>query len=256
MNIYNHTAGDRTPFTYLIGWSHLNKWYYGVRYAKNCHPNSLWTTYFTSSKHVKRFIEANGEPDIITVRLVFSCTMRARRCETRVLFAIPKNLRKSWLNKKKFDNAKTENVNPHPTLGYTNEYRSKNGLKLIPGKPKGSKEKESTKKMKSATRKGKVAAEDVFGNCFLVDKNDLRLLSGELTNCSAKGGKKNKGKAHTPETRKHLSEVCKGRVPWNKGKRGVQVGHMKGKKKPRCCCIICKKEVDQLNLGKYHKHLP
>lgn len=211
MSIYTHTAGDRTPFTYLIGWSHLNKWYYGVRYAKNCHPNSLWTTYFTSSKHVKRFIEANGEPDIITVRLVFSCTMQARRCETRVLSAIPKNLRKSWLNKK-FDNAKTENVNPHPTLGYTNEYRAKNGLKLIPGKPKGSKEKESTKKMKSATRKGKVAAEDVFGNCFLVDKNDLRLLSGELINCSAKAGIKNKGKKQSEATRAKARETAANRT--------------------------------------------
>lgn len=53
------------PYTYLIGWSNQNKWYYGVRTAKNCHPGDLWTTYFTSSKYVKQFITQYGEPDII-----------------------------------------------------------------------------------------------------------------------------------------------------------------------------------------------
>jgi hypothetical protein len=57
MNIY-HTCEDRTPYTYLIGWSHLNKWYYGRRTAKGCHPSELWVKYFTSSKSVKpRFHE-------------------------------------------------------------------------------------------------------------------------------------------------------------------------------------------------------
>lgn len=30
------TAVDNQPYTYLIGWSKLNKWYYGVRYSKKC----------------------------------------------------------------------------------------------------------------------------------------------------------------------------------------------------------------------------
>lgn len=38
-----------TPYTYLIGWSKHNIWYYGKRTAKNCHPNDFWVTYFTSS---------------------------------------------------------------------------------------------------------------------------------------------------------------------------------------------------------------
>ena len=44
-----YTAGDRTPYTYLIGWSKLDKWYYGCRYGINCHPDDFWKTYFTSS---------------------------------------------------------------------------------------------------------------------------------------------------------------------------------------------------------------
>lgn len=29
-------------YTYLIGWSSHNKFYYGVRYAKGSNPNELW----------------------------------------------------------------------------------------------------------------------------------------------------------------------------------------------------------------------
>jgi len=59
------------PYTYLIGWKTQNKWYYGVRFAKGCHPNDLWNLYKTSSKHVKKMIEENGNPDIIQIRKIF-----------------------------------------------------------------------------------------------------------------------------------------------------------------------------------------
>jgi hypothetical protein len=38
----------------------------------------------------------------------------------------------------------------------------------------------------------------------------------------------NKGKKHSEATRKKLSKALKGRVPWNKGKKGVQVAWNKG----------------------------
>lgn len=60
------------PFTYIIGWSQHKKFYYGARWAKKCQPKDLWTTYFTSSKHVKRFREEFGEPDIIRIHRMFS----------------------------------------------------------------------------------------------------------------------------------------------------------------------------------------
>ena len=65
-----------TPYTYLIGWSHLNTYYYGVRFANNnkdiANPDELWVTYFTSSKYVSEFRELNGEPDIVEVRKTFN----------------------------------------------------------------------------------------------------------------------------------------------------------------------------------------
>lgn len=44
------------PFTYLIGWSKYDKWYYGVRFAKGCNPDDLWNTYFTSSGILHEFL--------------------------------------------------------------------------------------------------------------------------------------------------------------------------------------------------------
>lgn len=60
-----------TPFCYLIGWSTVDIWYYGVRFARNAHPSQLWTTYFSSSQLVKKFRQTLGEPDVVQVRKVF-----------------------------------------------------------------------------------------------------------------------------------------------------------------------------------------
>lgn len=74
-----------TPYTYLIGWSSLNMWYYGVRYALKCAPDDLWKTYFTSSKHVHRFEKLHGPPDIIQVRKIFTNANQAINWENKVL---------------------------------------------------------------------------------------------------------------------------------------------------------------------------
>jgi hypothetical protein len=87
------------PYTYLIGWSKLNKWYYGCRTSKTCHPDDLWITYFTSSKHVKKFREQNGEPDIVTVRRIFTNRSTAVQWEHKVLRRLNAAKRINFLNK-------------------------------------------------------------------------------------------------------------------------------------------------------------
>jgi hypothetical protein len=89
-----------TPYTYLIGWSKLNTWYYGVRYKKDCTPDDLWVTYFTSSVQVKKFYKEYGEPDIIEVRRKFTNRGSAKLWEDTVLMRIPKDKRSHWLNGK------------------------------------------------------------------------------------------------------------------------------------------------------------
>lgn len=118
------------PYTYLIGWSKFQKYYYGVRFAKNSTPKELWKTYFTSSKHVKKFRELHGEPDIIQVRKVFANVDEARLWETKVLKRMKVVQDNKWLNK-------TDNVSIDPEFSAVqkgkfgkehNRYGSKNNF--------------------------------------------------------------------------------------------------------------------------------
>jgi hypothetical protein len=95
------------PYTYLLGWTKLNKYYYGVRFAKKCNPNDLWKTYFTSSKHVKSFYKEYGHPDLIQIRKVFDSSEQARLWESKVLRRIGVTKKQNWLNK-------TDNVSISP----------------------------------------------------------------------------------------------------------------------------------------------
>tara|TARA_B110000503_G_scaffold24322_1_gene38379 strand:+ start:696 stop:1328 length:633 start_codon:yes stop_codon:yes gene_type:complete len=90
---------SHTPYTYLLGWSKTNKYYYGVRYAKDCDPTDLWTTYFTSSKHVKHYSNKHGKPDIIDIRETFDSVESATEWENKVL------KRMSVVNDSRFLNA-------------------------------------------------------------------------------------------------------------------------------------------------------
>jgi hypothetical protein len=77
------------PYTYLIGWTKLNLWYYGARYANSAsrgiaNPSDLFVTYFTSSKLVKEMREMHGEPDVIQVRRTFKTAKEAITWEAKV----------------------------------------------------------------------------------------------------------------------------------------------------------------------------
>lgn len=88
-----------TPYTYLIGWSKLNVWYYGLRFAKGCHPNDLWISYFTSSKKVEEYRKIYGEPDIIEIRKTFpNDPDKARLWEHKVLRRMEVVYREDFLN--------------------------------------------------------------------------------------------------------------------------------------------------------------
>ena len=120
MDIYNK------PYTYLIGWSSLEKFYYGVRFAKHCSPDDLWKKYFTSSKVVEDFVKTHGDPDIIEIRNTFDDVDKARLWETKVLKRIRAKDRKDFLNQT--DNISI-NVSPERQLAkYTPNVRRKMSL--------------------------------------------------------------------------------------------------------------------------------
>lgn len=140
---------NRIPYTYLIGWSSHNKWYYGVRFGKNCHPNDLWKTYFSSSKHVKKFREVNGEPDIIEIRKTFNDIKKARLWEEKILKKLDvTNNQNKWINK----NAHPAIINDiHPMLGRHLTEKHKN---ILREKNLGKKMSAETCKKMSLARRG------------------------------------------------------------------------------------------------------
>ena len=87
MSIYPSNTLPYEPFVYLIGWSHLNTFYIGCRFgiSKNAHPSQLWSTYFTSSTHVKLFHEIYGEPDIIRIEKTFVDSQKCLTYEHKLL---------------------------------------------------------------------------------------------------------------------------------------------------------------------------
>jgi hypothetical protein len=87
------------PYTYLIGWTKHNKYYYGARWSAHCTPDDLWVTYFTSSKHVKKLREEIGEPDIIQTRKIFEDAVICKDYERRVLIKLKVLNDEKWVNK-------------------------------------------------------------------------------------------------------------------------------------------------------------
>jgi len=72
-------------FTYRVRFIPTGEYYYGVRFAKNCHPSDLWTKYFTSSKKVKNLIKKHGKDSFeVEIRKLFKDSEEAIAWEHRV----------------------------------------------------------------------------------------------------------------------------------------------------------------------------
>lgn len=86
-------------YTYYVYHKPTKQHYYGARWAKNCHPDDLWVTYFTSCRKIKQLIETYGTDSFeVDVRRVFASAVEARSWEHRVLKKIKAVSRKDWLN--------------------------------------------------------------------------------------------------------------------------------------------------------------
>ena len=87
------------PFTYLVKHIPTNRYYYGVRFKKGCHPNDLWTKYFTSSKKVKGLIKKYGKKSFqFEIRKTFKTAQQAMAWEFKVLRRMKVVERKDFLN--------------------------------------------------------------------------------------------------------------------------------------------------------------
>ena len=95
------SANKYLSYVYLIGWSKLDLWYIGVRYAqtKRRQDYDLWIDYFTHSipvKHMRAFI---GEPDIIHYDKIFDSKEEAIEYELEILKEHDVKNNSNFLNK-------------------------------------------------------------------------------------------------------------------------------------------------------------
>jgi hypothetical protein len=87
------------PFTYLVKHVPTNRYYYGVKFGKKCHPYDLWTKYFTSSKKVKGLIRRYGKKSFqFEIRKTFKTAQQAMAWEFKVLRRMKVVERKDFLN--------------------------------------------------------------------------------------------------------------------------------------------------------------
>lgn len=87
------------PFTYLLTHRPTGRRYYGVRYAKGCHPDQLWSLYYSSSKIVKLLIEKYGVDSFdYEIRKTFNTREAALDWEHRVLQRLKPYHKKEWIN--------------------------------------------------------------------------------------------------------------------------------------------------------------
>lgn len=215
-----------TPYTYLIGWSTQNKWYYGVRYAKKsnclyetgCHPNDLWVTYFTSSKIVKRYILEQGDPDIIKIRKIFLTEEDAVKWERNVLRKMNVVKDKRWLNESDGYAIRTTNVNNSGMLFWNNGYNTIRA-NICPGPEwyRGmflteTQKEERSRKMRGANNPfyGKTHSDDV--KLFLAETSKI-IHTGRKRSKETKDkiAESQKGKKHSVETKQKISEINTGK---------------------------------------------
>ena len=196
------------PYVYLIGWKKLDVWYAGVRYKRNCHPDDLWKTYFTSSKYVKEFVKNNGNPDVLKILKVFETEDQARNYEQDYLNEQDVLNKSNWLNRAiGGHNAGTKG------LIMTEETKRKISLSKL-GKTGKTPTKEHVKKQKDTYKK------NYYSNYEENFKKKSLQLSGikRSEKQKLKLSELNTGKKLKDETKEKIGKASKGKKWFTDGK--------------------------------------
>lgn len=158
------------PFTYYLYHIPTDTHYYGARWAKNSNPDSLWTSYFSSSRAVHNLIDLYGKDSFVTrVMRIFDTGEEARLWESKFLRRVRAVESSKWINK---------NCGQPPVCNYS---RSGQGL--------GRKLSESHRKAISAGNKGKLAGRNQTSDHIALRSESL------------------KGRAHTTDTKKAIGKA-------------------------------------------------
>jgi len=225
------------PYTYLIGWSNLNKYYYGVRYAKDCHPDDFWANYFTSSKYVEQLREDVGEPDVIQIRKTFNCPDKAREWEFKVIQKMKLHQDQRFLNQCAYPAMSHEimstrtpwNKNKKGLYAHSDESRRKisENQKGVP---------------KPGTSKAMLGNKKTEGWKWYTNGEKSMILSPEAIIPDG----------YKPGRLDYLKGKTKGRKKSEKTKRKFSKA-AKERSKRRLCCVKCRKELPSNSLGSHNR---
>ena len=184
-----------TPYTYLVGWSNHNKYYYGARYKQGCHPNDFWNEYYTSSVKVGEYREQYGEPDVIQIRKTFDSKESAIAWEHKVLRRMKVISEDHWMNKAAW-----------PAVDN-----------------RGIKRSEEHKKKISKAQKGKTLSAETKQKLREANKGKTHSAETKRKMSEAAKGKNNPnyGKTRSAETKRKMSEARK--KAWAKRKAKKEV---------------------------------
>lgn len=214
------------PYTYLIGWSNIDAYYYGVQYGLTSDPQNLWLSYFTSSETVKEYRQKYGEPDIIQVRKIFDCPEKAKNWELKVLQRMHVVLREDFLNR----NAAF--APPPNNRGKLTEETKKKISNALKGKSKSKEHakkcRENVKKLQKENtkkRKGKTW-EEIFGKQKSQEmKSKISLALSKQTQTEEEKQKRINSRRdgagwrlHSSETKQKISQSMQGKRLYTDGK--------------------------------------
>jgi hypothetical protein len=233
MNIYR-------PYTYLIGWTEHNKWYYGVRWRNvnlQITPHKdFWIKYFTSSNTVKKLINQYGDPDIKQIRKTFNTIDEARNWEHKVLLRLNVINDEKWINK---SNGKSIPAMPgelNPMWGRRGKDSPNYGREVS---------KETRSKLSVASKKNRGEKASFYGKKHTLETKQKMSNSAKGRTFSKETREKMtrsaKNRTISNETRQKISESTKGENNPMYGKRGKD-SPMHGRK--------------HINNGKICKRLP
>lgn len=199
-------------YTYLIGWSDRQCFYYGVRYARGCHPSELFVTYFTSSKKVRAIHSELGEPDVIQIRRKFDDISRARNWEHKVLRRIKATTHPKLLNQTDNKSICPEASLRGATKPRSESFKQKCRGRLSPRKGKSSSDLTRAKQSITHKRRGVWYNNTTVEQKFPLDQQPPGFTRGRIYKLPSRKGIKD-----SAETRAKKSANQKGRIAWNKG---------------------------------------
>lgn len=204
MNIYQ-------PYTYLIKFLPTGQVYYGSSFANNkwkiAHPSQLWTTYFTSSKEIKKLISIHGKNAFeVSVRRCFDNREKTILWENKILTKFNAAHNPMWLNK---SNGSVKFVcSQHSDASKKKMSECRIGVKRKPHSEEARKKMSEARKGKSSWNKGLKMSDE-----FKLKMSEIAKQRKRVTLTDEQKIKRRENlKPVTEETRKKISAGLTGKT--------------------------------------------